>query len=99
MIVRKGQRLGSILHDREDEPGPEPSPEEPALTETEVEADRQAEQARQTTTDEQTSDEPKRPAQADPKDAWVDYAVTQGIDRDEAEAMTKADLVELLKES
>lgn len=40
---------------------------------------------------------PGRPAQADNKAAWVDYAASQGIDRGEAEAMTKADLMELLK--
>lgn len=45
-----------------------------------------------------SSDEPKRPAQSDPKGAWVDFAVYHGIDRGEAETMTKADLIELLKE-
>lgn len=35
-----------------------------------------------------------KPARADNKAAWVDYAVDQGAERDEAEAMTKADLVE-----
>lgn len=32
------------------------------------------------------------PAPADPKQAWVDYAVTRGMDADEASRMTKADL-------
>lgn len=36
------------------------------------------------------------PAASDVKAAWVDYAVTQGIDRSEAESMTKAELVEML---
>lgn len=40
---------------------------------------------------------PEKPSQADPKAAWVDYAVAQGNDREAVEAMTKADLVELLK--
>lgn len=40
---------------------------------------------------------PSKPGQADQKAAWVDYAVAQGIERDQAEAMTKADLIELLK--
>lgn len=35
-----------------------------------------------------------KPAKADNKAAWVDYAVEQGAEREEAEAMTKADLVE-----
>lgn len=34
------------------------------------------------------------PAQSAPKGEWVDYAVAQGADRDEADDMTKADLVE-----
>lgn len=34
------------------------------------------------------------PAKSDNKTAWVDYAVTRGAERGEAEAMTKADLVE-----
>jgi hypothetical protein len=37
---------------------------------------------------------PEPPAKADAKAVWVDYAVTQGADRDEAEAATKADLVD-----
>lgn len=35
----------------------------------------------------------ERPAQAANKDAWVDFAVSQGADRDEAEAKTKAELI------
>jgi hypothetical protein len=35
-----------------------------------------------------------QPTQADNKATWVDYAVSKGADRDEAEASTKADLVE-----
>lgn len=34
------------------------------------------------------------PAQSDNKAAWVDYAVSQGADRDEAESMTKAELID-----
>ena len=37
--------------------------------------------------------EPTKPAAADPKAAWVDWAVSLGADRDEAEATTKADLI------
>lgn len=34
-----------------------------------------------------------RPQQVAPKAAWVEHAVDQGADREEAEAMTKADLI------
>jgi hypothetical protein len=37
---------------------------------------------------------PSRPARNDPKHAWVDYAVSQGADRAEAEGSSKADLVD-----
>ena len=40
-------------------------------------------------------EESARPAQADNKAAWVDWAVSQGVDREEAEAFTKAELIEL----
>lgn len=36
------------------------------------------------------------PKQNDRKAAWVDYAVARGFDRGDADAMTKADLVEVL---
>lgn len=35
------------------------------------------------------------PNRSDPKDAWVDHAVSQGADRGEAEGLSKADLIEL----
>jgi hypothetical protein len=34
------------------------------------------------------------PAVADNKAAWIDWAVSEGADREEAEALTKAELVE-----
>lgn len=37
---------------------------------------------------------PTAPAESDRKAAWVDHAVSQGADPAEAEAMTKADLIE-----
>ena len=43
----------------------------------------------------EVSEEPARPAQADNKAAWVDWAVAQGADREDAETSTKADLIEL----
>lgn len=36
----------------------------------------------------------ERPPRAAPKEAWVDYAVAQGADRDAAEAKTKQELVD-----
>ena len=44
--------------------------------------------------EEEAEVEPQRPAQAEPKAAWVDWAVSQGADADEAEALTKAELIE-----
>lgn len=37
---------------------------------------------------------PEPPAESDRKGAWVDHAVARGMDRAEAAASTKADLVE-----
>jgi hypothetical protein len=36
------------------------------------------------------------PARSSSKAEWVDFAVAHGLDRDEAEDMTKAALIELL---
>lgn len=36
----------------------------------------------------------ERPAQAAPKSEWVGWAVSQGASPDDAEAMTKADLID-----
>lgn len=36
-----------------------------------------------------------RPKHVAPKAEWVDYAVTQGADREGAEDMTKAELIEM----
>jgi hypothetical protein len=38
------------------------------------------------------------PPQNATKDAWVDWAISEGFDRDEAEAMTKQDLIDLSRE-
>ncbi len=40
----------------------------------------------------ETSSAPKH---YDAKGEWVDYAVSQGADRDEAESLTKQDLIEM----
>jgi hypothetical protein len=34
-----------------------------------------------------------RPAQSAPKAEWVDYAILRGVSREDAESMTKADLI------
>lgn len=39
--------------------------------------------------------EAQKPAQSASKAEWVAWAVHEGVDPDEAEAMTKADLIEL----
>lgn len=41
-------------------------------------------------------DAPVRPAARDAKAAWVEYAVATGMDRQDAEAMTKTALIEAL---
>lgn len=47
-------------------------------------------------TEESTETKPK---ESDSKQAWVDYAVSQGMDADEANAYTKNDLIEHYKEA
>lgn len=44
--------------------------------------------------DAEQADEPQAPAKSATKAEWVDYAVSQGTDRTEAEASTKAALIE-----
>lgn len=39
---------------------------------------------------------PTRPKQAAPKSVWVKFAVAKGFDRDEAESMSKPDLIQAL---
>lgn len=42
--------------------------------------------------DSDDSDDDGAPAKAAPKSEWVEFAVEKGYDRDEVEAMTKADI-------
>lgn len=42
------------------------------------------------------SQQVNRPKQAAPKPVWVDYAVSRGMDRDEAEALDKRELIAAL---
>jgi len=41
---------------------------------------------------------PARPAVNDPKDAWISYAVSWGWTEEDAQAATKADLIEKTKD-
>lgn len=45
--------------------------------------------------DEEEEPEDGTPKQSAPKQVWIDYAVDQGYDEAEVEAMTKAELIEL----
>ncbi len=103
MFVRNGEKLGSVLVDAdssEAEPDiqpaanqPEPEPEsvpepveEPTATEPEVESE--------------TVSTPKPPRHVYPKSDWVAFAVdgaeeNERVSREEAEAMTKAELIEM----
>ncbi|WP_019204578.1 hypothetical protein [Tsukamurella sp. 1534] len=38
-------------------------------------------------------DEPARPRKAGPRDAWIEYAVATGMDRERAETLTKPELI------
>lgn len=62
---------------------PEPEPEPEAEPEPEPEPE---------------AEEKGPPAQSAPKSEWVDWAVSEGFDRDEAEAMTKQDLIDLSRQ-
>ncbi|MFD7046183.1 hypothetical protein, partial [Rhodococcus jostii] len=46
-----------------------------------------------TTTPAVASSAPARPSQTAPKAAWVDYAVSTGIAKDDAEDLTKQELI------
>ncbi|GII63550.1 hypothetical protein Skr01_36350 [Sphaerisporangium krabiense] len=71
-------------------PGPvSPDPDEQQAAETEV-AQRVLVEGQPATVVAERS----RPPQSAPKAAWVDYAVSQGADRGEAEATSKADLID-----
>ncbi|GII84592.1 hypothetical protein Ssi03_25820 [Sphaerisporangium siamense] len=71
-------------------PGPvSPDPDEQQAAETEV-AQRVLVEGQPATVVAERS----RPPQSAPKAAWVDYAVSQGADREQAEATSKADLID-----
>lgn len=43
--------------------------------------------------DEEQAEDEGPPARSASKPEWVDYAVSEGVDRDDAESMTKDDLI------
>lgn len=45
-----------------------------------------------------SGDEVKRPAKTAPKPAWVDFVVSKGVDRAEAEKLEKAELIALIED-
>ncbi len=70
---------------------------EDAAAEGDATDDATAAAAEETEADADDGDEDEAegpPPHAALKEEWVDYAVEQGADREEAEAMTKADLIE-----
>lgn len=83
MFVRKGEVLGSVLHSVE----PKAEPAQPDLVEEVAPPETEA-----TDTD---SGAGERPKDYDNKPEWVDYAVSKGADRAEAEGLTKPELIEL----
>lgn len=91
MFVRNGQVLGSVLHSAvPGASGPKSKKAKAVEPEPEVTPESQSE----TETDEQDEVvDPPKPY--DSKAEWVDYAVSKGAQRDEAEELTKADLIEM----
>lgn len=99
MFVRNGQALGSVLHSAvpgadaepeekvEPQPPPEPVPE-PAPVEVPI-PEPEPDPAEVESVDVQP------PKQYDAKPEWVEFAVSNGLDREEAESLTKAELIEL----
>lgn len=93
MFFRNGEALGSVLHSAvpganppkpeatKPEPVPPPAPEPTPVVEAETEPE--------------TVAELPVPKHYDTKPEWVDFAVSNGLDRDEAEVLTKAELIEL----
>lgn len=92
MFYRNGQALGSVNSTElraVTEPQLEfnpvaPNPEPPAFEVAAIEPVAAAVEAI-----------PARPSVADRKAEWVDFAVSQGADRVEAESLTKVELIEL----
>ncbi|MFF0860904.1 hypothetical protein ACFYUV_04025 [Nonomuraea sp. NPDC003560] len=69
-------------------PGPVPSaPDEQQAKETDA--------AQRVLVEGQPATAAARPAQSASKAAWVDWAVSQGMDRDQADDLTKAELIDL----
>lgn len=52
-----------------------------------------ADEAEDEDADEADDQDPARPRKAGPRDAWIEYAVAKGVDRERAESLTKAELI------
>lgn len=90
MIIAFGEAVGSgadtfVPASQAEEPQPQPQPET-------VEAEPEPEPVAAQPEPEAEAEPPKHYAA---KSDWVDYAVSQGADRDEAESSTKDELIEL----
>lgn len=102
MFYRNGQALGSVNSAElkaATKPKPKPEPE-PEAVEAAPEPDPVVVPIPEPVLDDPgTSGSPLpvvgRPSVTDRKAEWVDFAVAQGAGRDEAEVLTKAELVEL----
>lgn len=80
-LIRAEIAVEVPMPEKTPEPAPDPAPE-PA-----------SEPARGPEPGPVVAPETGQPAPADPKQVWIDYAVSQGLSPDEAAAMTKADLM------
>lgn len=87
MFFRNGQALGSV-NSAELKAAAARRPEPPDVPPVDVPSEQRVLSGTETAVGE-------RPAVADRKSDWVDFAVSQGAARAEAEGLTKAELVEL----
>lgn len=77
------------------EPAPVADPEQVTQPATESASEAQSE-ATSTSDGDPDDPSPKAPSQSASKGDWVDYAVALGVDRAEADALNKSDLINLL---
>lgn len=82
MFVRNGESLGSVRTAAAPKASPEPDPVPKADQESTPPPTPPAEST-------------ERPKDYDNKPEWVEYAVSKGAGRDEAEGLTKPELIEL----
>lgn len=106
MFVRRGESLGSVVADvdpSEVEKQQKRSAAAKKAAETRaanaesgvVPREEQVDAAPEPEAEPEPDEESGPPKHAELKPAWVDYAVSQGADREEAEALTKPELIEM----